>query len=66
MEDFAFAINGAPKLDAIAVDPHDDLIQVLEHISTWVCLPQRLGVGEAKLNRSAANRFVGNVDPALG
>jgi hypothetical protein len=66
VQDLAFAINGAPKINALAVNPDEDFIQMPAHIRTRVRTSQFSGIGQAKLNRPATNRFLGNVDPALG
>jgi hypothetical protein len=50
VEDLAFTIDRAPQIHTFAVDRNEDLIQMPTDIGTWTCLPQRLGVGEAKLD----------------
>jgi hypothetical protein len=36
VEDLAFAINGAPKINALAINPDEDFIEMPAHIRTWV------------------------------
>jgi hypothetical protein len=36
VQDLAFAINGAPKINALAVNPDEDFIQMPAHIRTRV------------------------------
>jgi hypothetical protein len=36
VEDLAFAINGAPKINALAVNPDKDFIEMPAHIGTWM------------------------------
>jgi hypothetical protein len=58
VEDLAFTIDRAPQIHTFAVHRNEDLIQMPARICPRMCLPERLGVGEAKLDRPATGHFI--------
>jgi hypothetical protein len=66
VQGLAFASNDAPQIHTFAVYRNEDLIQMPAHIGAWMCLPQRLGVGEAEFYRPSTHGFMRHIDARLG
>jgi len=66
VQDLSLAINGAPQVYVLAVDRDEDFIEMPTRISTRVRASELSGIGQAKLKRPAADRFIRDIDAALG
>ena len=66
VQDLSLAINGAPQVYVLAVDRGEDFIEMPTRISTRVRASELSGIGQAKLRRPAADRFIRDIDAALG
>ena len=59
-------VDGAPKIVDPSVDPDEDLIEMPRARMLAPTLPDALRVDPAELERPATDRFIGDVDAALG
>src|SRR5215204_7815907 len=66
IEDFAFLIDGAPQIQALAGDPHNHLVEMPAIARPRPALPQSPREHRAELQHPAPDRFIGQVEPAFG
>src|SRR5215204_2125315 len=66
IEDFAFLIDGAPQIQALAGDPHDHFVQMPAVAGPRPALPQSAREERAELQHPAPDRFVGKIETPFG
>ena len=66
VQNLAFAIDGTPKINALAVNLDEDFIEMPARIGVRMRASQRLSKNETKLDRPAADSFIRDIDAALG
>src|SRR5215216_1545690 len=66
IEDFAFLIDGAPQIQALAGDPHDHLVQMPAVARPRPALAQSAREHRAELQHATPDRLVGKVETPFG
>jgi hypothetical protein len=66
IENFAFAVDRAPQVHALAIDQDEDFVEMPARIGSWPCTSEFRGEYLPELQGPAPDGFVGNINGALG